>query len=1367
MLTKRRSRLFLLLFLIIQLFSVAVFAAECSKTKLCATGCCSSAGYCGTTKDHCGKGCLSTCDFKTECDKNNPCKGNACCSKFGHCGLGPDFCGKDCVAGCDAKGECDPGGFGSKFANHTKCPLNVCCSKHGYCGTTKDFCGKKTVNRPSCSAKGPMRRVVGYIEGWASTRSCDKFTPSDIPDGVYTHINFAFASIDPKTFQIVPASSKDPALYRELTRKKKIDPKLKVFIAIGGWAFNDPGPTVTTFSDIARSDANQRTFIKSLISFMATYGFDGVDIDWEYPAADDREGREEDFDNLPKFLSNIKSALKQSGERNGLSIAIPASYWYLQHFDLEKISKYVDHFNVMTYDFHGAWDTPKSWLGNHLNSHTNLTEIKDAFDLLWRNKVDPDQVNMGLAFYARTFTASSTGCMSPGCLFDAGGPAEPCTDAVGVMSNPEIMRKLGGKIGSGELDKTAAIKTLKFGNTWLTYDDVDTWKLKLDLARSQCLGGAMVWAISQDTSDGKFSKQLQVATGYKSKGVTTLSSSISLGGCVFLQTNQSEANTDTSDYQCRWTNCAQTCPSGWSTVQRQDPYRSSSREIMLDDTGCPHGKGVRTLCCPPGKQPFCQWQSHNTGHCTPGCKNEGELEMGSTKASCDHSDMAQVACCRGDTPALDVYRQYKWYGKEKNCARDGGTETCGWDVTFNELLVSSWHGSGDQTCYDSKGNRGTRPLCENSRNATKPHFSNCEWSDDLATGRTNIVAEAQCSGSCPSGKFKVALDTENSICGKGTSAFCCDITESYDYTNFEDDDLEDLLKEWVKNPTCPKLTDFGEDKLDKPSSRSLDNMALDVSEQLSELAKRLDTHKITPAMATVLIVKHLMELPKNSRAARKIQELATKYFVPRWPHLTGVYIAGMLWDFRDTAKATLAAAWDFICSMDAQEEAAKKKEKHLKSGSGVCHIPSLDKYDPSSLEDPRDKPSDVEIADIFSPLHIDRIGGIGGIGSIPGGSSDGDSKFPFPFNEMTWSSQWIQGDSLDKRGKTYGTRPPFKVTCPDKVTQWELKSFAYPNGDNGDHLAEKNGDTKKYWVDNLNCFSALVMDNGYNGDGKKYISEHILELQSVPMFLEYTMGIEKRLRTKYSRSKLPIKAPFNPDANSLLPCSFWINSFQYGFQEWNNNHQDTPQDTLFKMLGSNSNTEHMVSTESKFNAKKGTLWRFDEPVGKDTWKSDYATVDDATVRHAFEQLILVEQVFPYLKKPGVETKLLTAHQDVMAFFDEYEKLYRRQYPNTGHIGLSDMWRNFMTELTAKIQEWAEEWLRYRAGILVDDWHAEYLRRQAIATAATAAGSPAAAAAILDMAQALEHHETAKKHRDGATSFVYVFNSQVFLETPQA
>ncbi|KAI1055386.1 hypothetical protein LB506_011501 [Fusarium annulatum] len=1214
-----------------------------------------------------------------------------------------------------------------------------------YCGTTKDFCGKKTVNRPSCSAKGPMRRVVGYIEGWASTRSCDSFRPSNIPDGVYTHINFAFASIDPKTFQIVPASSKDPALYRELTRKKKIDPKLKVFIAIGGWAFNDPGPTVTTFSDIARSDANQRTFIKSLISFMATYGFDGVDIDWEYPAADDREGREEDFVNLPKFLSNIKSALKQSGERNGLSIAIPASYWYLQHFDLEKISKYVDHFNVMSYDFHGAWDTPKSWLGNHLNSHTNLTEIKEAFDLLWRNDVDPDQVNMGLAFYARTFTASSSSWMSPGCLFDAGGPAEPCTDAVGVMSNPEIMRKLGGKIGSGDLDKAAAIKTLKFGTTWLTYDDVDTWKLKLDFARSQCLGGAMVWAISQDTSDGKFSKQLQEATGYKSKGVTTFNSTKSLGGGVFIETSESEANADVSDEQCRWTNCGETCPSKWKTVPRQDPYRTSSKEIMMDGTAC-NGNGIRTFCCPPKEQPFCQWLFHNNGACTPGCPYDDMVEVASTKLSCDHGK-AQVACCRGDTPALDVYRQYKWYGKESECAVDQGKKQCGWSNTFDTQFVSSYSGSGGQKCFKGNGERGQRPLCENTRDETKPHFTNCIWSDDYYMSRKDTVTTGTCNSNCPKDMVKVTLQSENNNCNKGTSAYCCDITASYDFTDIKDDDLEVSFKKWAKEPTCPNLGPLAGEKF---SSRSLGNPAFDVGEQLSELVERDDALVAVPfGITIVLAFQRIMTSPPSSRNTRDLQDLVKTYITPKWAHITVAYIAGMLWEIRDDVKTTLIAAWNFICNIDAEEKEAKRVA-NLPSSNRFCHIPSLNTYDPGSLEDPRGKSIATEVSG--------PIGPIGGPGDLK-----------FPFNEMKWSTEWVKDDALEKRAKTYGSPRPFTVECRGGNPKWVIKSMPYPSGDNGDHLAEKNGDEKKYYVDNLgSCVSAIVMDNGHNKDGNKYISEHILELQSVPMFMEYTMGVQKRLQTKLSRSRLPINAPFNPDSSRLLPCSFWVNDFQYGFAEWNKKYgTTTPTAALFTLLGSTQNSEHMVNTESKFNGKKGLLWEFKEPVGAPTWNDLYAAVDDVTVLHAFEQLILVEQVFPYLAKPGIQDKLLGAHQDVIAFLDEYEELYRKQHPTAVHMGLSDMWRNFMTELLTKMKDWAEEWLEYRINIMVADWTAEHARREAVARAYTAAGHPSAPGAAVAANAALKYLTDARKHSQQYSSFVASFDPSIFLTTPDA
>ena len=47
--------------------------------------------------------------------------------------------------------------------------------------------------------------MVGYYEGWATRRLCQAYMPEDVPAGVYTHLNFAFASIDPNTYKIVPA----------------------------------------------------------------------------------------------------------------------------------------------------------------------------------------------------------------------------------------------------------------------------------------------------------------------------------------------------------------------------------------------------------------------------------------------------------------------------------------------------------------------------------------------------------------------------------------------------------------------------------------------------------------------------------------------------------------------------------------------------------------------------------------------------------------------------------------------------------------------------------------------------------------------------------------------------------------------------------------------------------------------------------------------------------------------------------------------------------------------------------------------------------------------------------------------------------
>lgn len=74
-------------------------------------------------------------------------------------------------------------------------------------------------------------------------------TPEEIPLGYYTHINFAFALIDPKTFRVAPMDPGTASLYRRVSALKARQPDLQVWIAIGGWVMNDPRPWRTVFPE--------------------------------------------------------------------------------------------------------------------------------------------------------------------------------------------------------------------------------------------------------------------------------------------------------------------------------------------------------------------------------------------------------------------------------------------------------------------------------------------------------------------------------------------------------------------------------------------------------------------------------------------------------------------------------------------------------------------------------------------------------------------------------------------------------------------------------------------------------------------------------------------------------------------------------------------------------------------------------------------------------------------------------------------------------------------------------------------------------------------------------------------------------------
>lgn len=159
-------------------------------------------------------------------------------------------------------------------------------------------------------------------------RSCERISPAQINTTGLTHLLFSFASIDPKTFAIVPTNPFDIILYPQFTALKSH--KLETWIAIGGFDFSDPGPTHTTWSDIVGRAANRAAFIASAITFMEKWGFQGIDIDWEYPSEPRRGGQASDAENLVILTREMKLAF---GNKFGLSCVLychrPSSIAYM------------------------------------------------------------------------------------------------------------------------------------------------------------------------------------------------------------------------------------------------------------------------------------------------------------------------------------------------------------------------------------------------------------------------------------------------------------------------------------------------------------------------------------------------------------------------------------------------------------------------------------------------------------------------------------------------------------------------------------------------------------------------------------------------------------------------------------------------------------------------------------------------------------------------------------------------------------------------------------------------------------------------------------------------------------------------------
>ncbi|TFK98536.1 glycoside hydrolase [Pterulicium gracile] len=216
------------------------------------------------------------------------------------------------------------------------------------------------------------------------------------------------------------------------------------------------------------TQANRSKFINSCKTFMAKYGLDGIDIDMEYPAAMERNGPATDTVALTAFFKEAKAAM--SGKT--VSVAAPAGYWFLKGFEIDKVVTHVDYINMMSYDFHGAWDLKVEDEDGTAKPHTSSLDIMDAISLYTRAKVDLSKVNLGMAWYGRK-----------------------CTGESSILSQTEIWDEIKANGIKPTFDSKTNTYWYNRGNDFVTYDDTDSWKHKTELAGKYCFGGTFVWSL--------------------------------------------------------------------------------------------------------------------------------------------------------------------------------------------------------------------------------------------------------------------------------------------------------------------------------------------------------------------------------------------------------------------------------------------------------------------------------------------------------------------------------------------------------------------------------------------------------------------------------------------------------------------------------------------------------------------------------------------------------------------------------------------------------------------------------------------------------------------------------------------------------
>ncbi|SDM32577.1 glycosyl hydrolase family 18 protein [Paenibacillus jilunlii] len=389
------------------------------------------------------------------------------------------------------------------------------------------------------------RKIVAYFPEWGDQENKGFYTVSKIPWSKITHINYAFAKVNAQNkidfMDRTAAIEKDysgqltdvpfKGHFNQLIKYKRLYPDVRTLISVGGWSGSGG------FYNMANSAAGRETFANSVVDFLRTYQFNGVDIDWEYPSGTALSGNPNDssvaeplravnYDNYVLLMKKLREKLDLAGAQDNqkydLTIAATASSWVLGGMKLGEANAYLDWANLMTYDFHGAWN---GYVGLHSALYPDSRDTETAalgtpvLNTDWAVRyylgtLPPEKIVIGVPYYSRGWKNVSGGINNTGLYGTAAATGGGADGIYGIWNDPAPEKPSGAnpiwhilnllKDPANQRIFDPVTKTPYLYNAdkkvFLTYEDKESLGYKLNYIKEKGLGGMMFWELTGDYS---------------------------------------------------------------------------------------------------------------------------------------------------------------------------------------------------------------------------------------------------------------------------------------------------------------------------------------------------------------------------------------------------------------------------------------------------------------------------------------------------------------------------------------------------------------------------------------------------------------------------------------------------------------------------------------------------------------------------------------------------------------------------------------------------------------------------------------------------------------------------------------------------